>query len=184
MTARHDQFPAYYDQLSGHFSFNPGPALPNLLSPQTSLAPQTTEVAPPDPCDAARSDWQVLANTRSLSALEQFSSVHSNCPLYAAAARDRLNSLSAQAVTPTPAVPQPVQPQPAPAPTTIVTGDICGRLWYERNLIYHNRGYCFQTARAKSVFDTSQCTTRSPNLTAAESAAVAQIQAAERANGC
>ncbi len=63
-------------------------------------------------------------------------------------------------------------------------GDICAELWFERNLIFHSHGFCFQTERARSVFDTRACTTRNPRLTAAEQTRVQQIQALERRHGC
>lgn len=175
-TVRHNQFPAYYDQLSGEFSFNPEgasysePAETNLIPQEQVIIPK-----PADPCEAARADWQVLSATQSISALEEFARNYPNCSIYVAAARDRIATLSASRNQAT------IAPK---TPTAPINGDICSRLWYERNLIFHNNGFCFQTARAKAVFDTSQCTGRSPSLSSSEQREVARIQAAERANGC
>ena len=33
----------------------------------------------------------------------------------------------------------------------------CDSLWTVRNSIYNDNGYCFKTARAKAVFDNSDC---------------------------
>ncbi|MEM7088223.1 MAG: YARHG domain-containing protein [Pseudomonadota bacterium] len=168
-SVNHNQFPAYYDQLAGAFSFNPGAA-----GAAVPVQPPAV-VTPINPCDAARADWQVLQTTNSTGALEQFAQQHQSCPIYVAAAQDRLASLRAAQPAP-----QPVQP----APVIAGGASLCERLWYERNLIYHNRGYCFQTSRAKAVFDTSQCSTRAPSLTAAELSEVERLKAAEKANGC
>jgi len=173
---RHDQFPAYYDQLSGEFSFNPeGASYSESAEPIVTPQEQVIIPKPVDPCEAARADWQVLSATQSISALEEFTRKYASCSIYVAAARDRITTLSASRNQAT------VVPQTPTAPTS---GDVCSRLWYERNLIFHNNGYCFQTARAKAIFDTSQCTGRSPSLTSFEKSEVARIQAAERANGC
>ena len=175
-TIKHNQFPAYYDQLAGKFSFNPGDAASSEpLEPQNTPNQQEAETKPLDPCEAARADWQVFSSTRSATALEEFARTYAICPIYVAAALDRLNTLSSSAG----------QSAIAPsAPTAPTSGDICSRLWYERNLIFHNNGYCFQTARAKAVFNISQCTGGSPSLSPTEQREVARIQATERANGC
>lgn len=173
----HNQFPAYYDQLSGEFSFNPGaPAqvAPALQTTAPEAAPAARTV---DPCELARSDWQVLATTQSTAALQAFVRKYADCPIYLAAAEDRLATLLALKA-----------PEP-PAATSLSaqearTGDKCFNLWYERNLIFHNKGFCFQSEKAKQVFDTSQCTTRSPQLTAAEKKQVEMYQAFEKAEGC
>lgn len=179
-SVNHNQFPAYYDQLAGAFSFNPGAA--GAAVPAVVPVQPPAVVTPINPCDAARADWQVLQTTNSTGALEQFAQQHQSCPIYVAAAQDRLASLRAAQPAP-----QPVQPTPQvvqPAPVIAGGASLCERLWYERNLIYHNRGYCFQTSRAKAVFDTSQCSTRAPSLTAAELSEVERLKAAEKANGC
>jgi len=162
----HDQFPAYYDQISGVFMLNPSGmrgAVP-LGTPTPTVAPPPA----PDPCEAARRDWQVLQDTQSANALAAFVQTHANCPLFATLAQERAASLGVRS-------PEPAMPQPA---------NLCEALWYQRNLIFHTKGFCFTSARAKAAFDTSRCTTSSPVLSAAEKAEVARIQAQEKANGC
>lgn len=175
-SVQHNQFPAYYDQLSGVFSLNPGTvSSADPIEPQEGTTRQEADTKQIDPCEVARADWQVLSVTRSPAALEEFARIYAGCPIYVAAARDRLNALSANTN----------QSSTKPAGvSTLIGGDICSRLWYERNLIFHNKGFCFQTARARAVFDTSHCTTRTPTLSPAEDREVARIKAAERANGC
>lgn len=166
---QHDQFPAYYDQLSGTFSFNPLP--PQSMEPETieELAtPDTGSATPTGPCDAARADWSVLQNTESVAALRQFSQTYKACPIYTAAAQDRLQTLETRS--------------PSPAPTRQLNS--CQDLWYARNLIYHQNGYCFQSDRARSVFDTGSCTTHAPQLSSAETREVDRIVALEKAQGC
>jgi len=170
-SVNHNQFPAYYDQLSGSFTFNPSQAQQN----QSQATPATSAVAAPviSICDNARADWAVLQNTQSVQALEQFSEAYTECGIYVAAAQDRLASLA------TPQVPQP-RSQSAPVPT----GSSCEELWYARNLIFYEKGFCFQSSRARAAFDTSTCSTRSPVLTAAEKIEVERLQALEKAKGC
>ncbi len=167
-SVNHNQFPAYYDQLQGTFTFGTQKTAPRPAVVQTPQppAPQVR------PCDAARADWEVLQTTSSTSALEAFLNTHADCPIYVAAAQDRIKTLSA-ATQPTPRA---VAPTPPP--------NTCEELWYARNLIFHNHGFCFQSARARAAFDTSQCTTRNPRLTAAEQTEVQRLQSLERANGC
>jgi uncharacterized caspase-like protein len=175
-TVNHDQFPAYYDQLTGDFSFVPGTGgAPTASVPPAASSEPAVPTAQRSLCDTARADWEVLQDTDSLAALEQFAAQYAGCAIYVAAARDRIARLS---------VPVPA-PQPVPQPVPSAAGDsLCDQLWYQRNLIFHNNGFCFQTARARGVFDTSQCTTRNPSLTAQELAEVDRLRAAERANGC
>lgn len=59
----------------------------------------------------------------------------------------------------------------------------CGELWYARNLIYANRGYCFQTQRAIRTFG-PRCYPPYGQLTAAEHRRVAEIVRWERRRGC
>jgi uncharacterized caspase-like protein len=173
----HDQFPAYYDQLTGDFSFNPDMTPdPPLNSTPAASAPAVENA--PDPCGVARADWAILQNSNSAAALRQFTEAHSACPIFVAAAQDRLASLSATVTSPAPAV-DVVVPQ-APAREL----NSCEGLWYARNLIFHDYGYCFQSNRAKSVFDTSSCTTRTPALSRADTLEVDRLAALERGMGC
>ncbi len=78
---------------------------------------------------------------------------------------------------------QVVAPAPAaPAPST--TGQSCFDLWYARNQIFANNGYCFTSSEGKKWFDNASCYTSDPSLTAAEKAQVNQIKEQERAKRC
>ena len=67
---------------------------------------------------------------------------------------------------------------PAPA-----SAQSCGDLWYRRNAIYAEAGYCFQTARARSVFGPG-CFPPYGRLTPNQQARVNAIQAQEDYRGC
>jgi hypothetical protein len=60
----------------------------------------------------------------------------------------------------------------------------CYDLWYERNHIYDDNGFCFKTELGRDTFDNSDCYTSSPQLSRAEIRRVAQIRARERAKRC
>lgn len=166
----HPQFPAYYDQLHGDFTFVRGDPSANSATLEAILPP-TAKGLEQDSCDAARTDWGVLQGTQSTGALEAFVSTYSKCSIYVAAARDRMKTLRAASERVVPAA-------------SVSTANACEELWYARNLIYHNNGYCFQTSRARKVFDTSQCTTSNPRLTVAEQSEVQRLLGLESANGC
>ena len=60
----------------------------------------------------------------------------------------------------------------------------CYDLWYARNAIYDDNGYCFSTDLGQEVFDNSDCWTKHPHLSKKEQAEVADIQALEKAKHC
>ena len=60
----------------------------------------------------------------------------------------------------------------------------CWDLWYERNAIYDQNGYCFSTSLGQRTFDNSDCWTKNPTLSPWEQKRVAQIKAEERRRGC
>jgi hypothetical protein len=63
----------------------------------------------------------------------------------------------------------------------------CAELWYQRNSIYKEGGYCFRTARAISVFGNAGCAYDDVNdvpLSARQRAEVNRLQRAERALRC
>lgn len=72
---------------------------------------------------------------------------------------------------------------PAQAQRTDYWNMSCNQLWYERNLIYANRGYCFQTQRAIRTFG-PRCYPPYGQLTAGEHRRVAEIIRWERRRGC
>ena len=59
----------------------------------------------------------------------------------------------------------------------------CDALWYERNQIYANNGYCFKTARARAAFGPG-CTPPYGQMSGYEQRRVNQIQAMESRMGC
>jgi hypothetical protein len=66
-------------------------------------------------------------------------------------------------------------------------GDLCDRLWIERNAIYKENGYCFKTARAIRYFGNAGCVydrERDVPLSRSERNQVARIHREERRLGC
>lgn len=59
----------------------------------------------------------------------------------------------------------------------------CGELWYARNAIYAQNGYCFQTTRAIRVFGPA-CFPPYGRLSSYEQRQVNDIIAWERRKGC
>ena len=59
----------------------------------------------------------------------------------------------------------------------------CDELWYARNAIFADKGYCFKTRRARSVFGAA-CFPPYGKLSAAEQRQVARIKRRERQLGC
>jgi len=65
--------------------------------------------------------------------------------------------------------------------------DVCQRLWVERNSIYKQNGYCFNTPRGVRYFGNAGCQYDDVNqvpLTGWERQRIAEIVAQERAMGC
>ena len=60
----------------------------------------------------------------------------------------------------------------------------CYDLWYERNQIYDDNGFCFKTQLGQDTFDNSDCYTSNPQLSRAEVRRVAAIKAEEKRRHC
>lgn len=63
----------------------------------------------------------------------------------------------------------------------------CDNLWLVRNTIFHQRGYCFSTARGMKEFSNKNCSSKNVaelKLGAVEKANIATIEKAEKAKGC
>lgn len=60
----------------------------------------------------------------------------------------------------------------------------CYDLWYARNLIYAQNGYCFNTDLGRRAFAEYPCWTSNPALSRSEQRQVDAIRAQERARGC
>jgi TIR domain/YARHG domain len=56
---------------------------------------------------------------------------------------------------PTQSPPVPPQPQAAPAVPDLASLPICDRLWYQRNAVFHNFGYCFSSTKGQTVLETT-----------------------------
>jgi YARHG domain len=60
----------------------------------------------------------------------------------------------------------------------------CYDLWYERNQIYDDYGFCFKTRDGRETFDNSDCYTSSPRFSRADQRRIDQIKRQERRMGC
>ena len=60
----------------------------------------------------------------------------------------------------------------------------CFDLWYARNAIYDDNGFCFKTDLALEYFDNSDCWTRNPQFSKAERKTINAIIAEEKSRGC
>ena len=67
---------------------------------------------------------------------------------------------------------------------TEASAESCFDLWYRRNLIYAENGYCFKTDLGKRTFADYDCWTSNPNLSKAEQRRVDGIRAEEKRLGC
>ena len=73
------------------------------------------------------------------------------------------------------------------ASSTAARAQTCYNLWYERNSIYKQAGYCFKTARAIRTFGNAGCQYDSEYelpLSARQRQRVARIVRLERELGC
>ena len=62
--------------------------------------------------------------------------------------------------------------------------DACFDLWYARNAIYNDYGFCFKTPDGKKYFDNSDCTANVVHLSHSDQKRVNAIIAQEKALGC
>ena len=60
----------------------------------------------------------------------------------------------------------------------------CYDLWYERNSIYNDNGYCFKTKLGRSTFDNSDCYTSHPSFSGWEQDRIDWLRRQERKKGC
>ncbi len=60
----------------------------------------------------------------------------------------------------------------------------CEDLWLTRNIVFDRAGYCFGSVLGQSIFDNSDCTTKTPELSAEDRALVDSIKQHEARNGC
>lgn len=63
----------------------------------------------------------------------------------------------------------------------------CENLWYVRNSIYDDNGYCFRSKRAQSAFENADCSVQdlgAVKLNSYERQNIARIQKVERQKSC
>jgi hypothetical protein len=60
----------------------------------------------------------------------------------------------------------------------------CYDLWYARNVIFAENGYCFTSQLGKQTFSNYECWTSNPKLTRAEQREIAAIKAEEKSRRC
>ena len=60
----------------------------------------------------------------------------------------------------------------------------CYDLWYARNEIYYENGYCFVTDLAIDTFGNDDCYTKHPRFTKKEQRKIDKIVAEERSRHC
>ena len=65
-----------------------------------------------------------------------------------------------------------------------IADDICHDLWFTRNAIMDRAGYCFGSALGQAVFDNSDCTGKTVNLTRQTIDFVNRIKSQEAGFGC
>jgi Domain of unknown function (DUF4424)/YARHG domain len=87
----------------------------------------------------------------------------------------------------TPAQPESAGVQNVPSGQTDVAALTCNQLWYQRNSIFKAAGYCFQSARAISIFGKAACTYKNVSdvpLSDRDRQVINIIQQAERMKHC
>lgn len=62
--------------------------------------------------------------------------------------------------------------------------DLCDELWFSRNAMLNQAGYCFQTTLGQAIFDNSDCTTRTPQISDQATQEIAKFQTLETKLGC
>ena len=68
--------------------------------------------------------------------------------------------------------------------TSAAVAQSCFDLWYERNSIYDQNGYCFSTDLAQEYFDNDDCWTKRPKFSRAEQRQIEAIKEEEDDRGC
>ena len=60
----------------------------------------------------------------------------------------------------------------------------CDDLWFSRNFVFDQAGFCFGSALGQQVFDNSNCRTKTPDISERQKAFVARVKQQERDLGC
>lgn len=78
--------------------------------------------------------------------------------------------------------------QAAPTNASSIESMTCDQLWFARNQVFHDHGYCFSSARGMAAFSNASCDPKITGsdipLTSIERDLVFRIQARERQLGC
>ena len=67
---------------------------------------------------------------------------------------------------------------------SVAFAESCYDLWYERNEIYYEHGYCFVTDLAIRTFGNDSCYTKNPRFSYSEQRRIQQIKNEEENRGC
>ncbi len=116
-TVGHEQFPAYYDQLSADFALIQAKAEIVTASPSPDDASSARQPESSSECDGARSDWALVKDLKDKEILLAFLQEHSNCPLFSKLAKHTLAKIAS-------AVPSAQQYQPQTNPTASTKTDV------------------------------------------------------------
>ena len=68
--------------------------------------------------------------------------------------------------------------------TLALANDGCDDLWFTRNLIFDQVGYCFGSPLGQAVFDNADCTAKTPQLSDQDRTRVDAIEAEEARWDC
>lgn len=109
-TVGHEQFPAYYDQLSADFALIHAKAEVLAESLSTDQASTSRQSENGSECDGARADWALVKDLKDKDILLAFLQEHSSCALFSKLAKHALAALTSSATSV-----QPLPPQSKPA---------------------------------------------------------------------
>lgn len=70
------------------------------------------------------------------------------------------------------------------APHSSAHAESCADLWFKRNEIFAQNGFCFSTRLARNTFRRYECWTKNPKLSRYERDQVAAIKREERRKRC
>lgn len=62
--------------------------------------------------------------------------------------------------------------------------EYCEELWFLRNSVFHDVGYCFGSNLGQTVFGNEGCTGKNVSLSAGQKALIAEVRAAEAEEAC
>ena len=89
----HQQRPAYYDEISGAFSFAPKPIVNELPAEDESNQGSAEEQVEMSVCNSARADWPLVKESNSVRAVEEFVTLYEQCSVITILAEEHLERL-------------------------------------------------------------------------------------------